>query len=154
MVILGIDPGFGRLGFGCLDVNRDALAMRECGCVETPKEKTQGERLLEIALELDRLIATHKPSVIGIEKLFFQKNVTTGLRVAEARGVVLVKAAAAGIRVVECSPADVKIAVTGYGNAEKKQVQQMVKVILRLKDVPKPDDAADAVAVAIAASRL
>lgn len=154
MKILGLDPGFGRLGYGVIEVTRDTPRMVDCGCFETSKEMEHAERLRSVAEEVKRLIGAHAPERVGVERLFFSKNVKTAMKVAEARGVVLMAASKTGARVVECSPQEVKIAVTGYGAADKNQVQQMVKIILKLKELPTPDDAADALALAIAVSRV
>ena len=131
---------------------RGRLSLTACGCIETSKSDTHERRLAQIATEARSLFETHRPSKLVIEKLLFTKNQTTGLAVAEARGVVLAIAGAFDCPVEEVGPKQVKVAVTGYGNAEKRQVQEMVKRLLELKDVPKPDDAADACAVAIAGS--
>jgi len=154
MKVLGIDPGFGRLGFGIIEVVRDNPRMIAFGCFETDKSEAHADRLVKVAKKLNELIVEHKPELVGVEKLFFQKNVRTAMKVSEARGVILTTLAQAGIPIVECSPQDVKIAVSGYGKADKKQVQSMVQLLLKLTSLPKPDDAADALAIAIAASRL
>ena len=154
MIVFGIDPGYGRLGYGVLSVIRDRISIITCGCLETSVALVPAERLAQVRKTLEALIEKYHPDVAGVERLFFQKNVKTALRVAEARGVVLVTFASAGIKIIECSPQEVKLAVTGYGNAGKQQVQEMVRVILSLKEIPKSDDAADALALALATSRL
>ena len=149
-ITLGIDPGYGRMGYAVLvgDVGSERLI--DVGCIETSKDDTQAVRLSRIALELRRLFDTHKPTCLAIETLFFTNNKTTGLAVAEARGVVLAIAGAFAVEIKEFGPKQVKLAVTGNGAADKRQVQEMVKRLLKLESVPKPDDAADAVAVALA----
>jgi crossover junction endodeoxyribonuclease RuvC len=154
MIILGIDPGYGRMGFGAVRVVNDVPALVVCGCLETDAKSAHGSRLLEIRAKVLELIDTVKPVAVGVEKLFFQTNVSTAMKVSEARGVIIATIAERGVPIIECSPQEVKLAVTGYGNADKKQVQEMVKVFLKLKAVPKPDDAADALALAIATSRM
>ncbi|MEI7741149.1 MAG: crossover junction endodeoxyribonuclease RuvC [bacterium] len=154
MNILGIDPGFGRLGYGAVRVIRDTPELILCGCLETPKEMAHGDRLVAVRREVLRLLDEIRPAAVGVETLFFSKNIKTAIKVAEARGVILETLAERGVRIIECSPQEVKLAVTGYGNAEKQQVQEMVRIFLKLKSVPKPDDAADALALAIAASRM
>lgn len=130
------------------DVGSERLL--ETGCIETIPEQTHAERLSQIANDVRRLFDAHKPTCLAIETLYFTKNQTTGLAVAEARGVVLAIAGAFGVEVREFGPGQVKAAVTGYGSADKKQVQEMVKRMLKLDAVPQPDDAADACAVALA----
>lgn len=150
MLILGLDPGYGRTGYGIVEAKGHALHAVAYGCIETKKETRFGERLVALKQKLDRLIAAHKPDRIAVEKLFFTKNAKTAIQVGEARGVAILSAAEADIAVVELTPNQVKQALTGYGSAEKGQVQRMVKVVLGLKDIPRPDDAADALAVAVA----
>jgi len=153
-MILGIDPGYGRMGYAVLSYENTKMTLIEAGCIETSKEDEHAARLSEIASRIRNLFDKYQPEKLGIEKLFFSKNQTTAIAVAESRGVVLAITGAFNIPVFEFNPKQVKLAVTGYGNAEKKQVQEMVKRILNLKEVPRPDDAADAVAVAIATSSL
>jgi crossover junction endodeoxyribonuclease RuvC len=152
MVILGIDPGIGRVGYGVIEKNGSQIKAVIYGCIETPKTDDHGLRLQMIKTDLGKIIREHKPEVIGVEKLFFQKNVKTATAVGEARGVILLLASESGAKVVEIGPGQVKQALTGYGSADKKQMQQMVKIIFKLEKVPKPDDAADALAVAYAAA--
>jgi crossover junction endodeoxyribonuclease RuvC len=154
MVILGIDPGIGRMGWGIAKKTGSKIEAVCCGCIETPVNSDHGLRLQLIKSGLAEIIREHKPEVIGIEKLFFQKNVKTATAVGEARGVILLLASESGAKVVEIGPGQVKQAITGYGSADKKQMQQMVKIIFKLKEIPRPDDAADALAVAYAASVL
>lgn len=141
--IIGIDPGYDRLGFGVIEGEK-ALAF---GIITTTRGEMAG-RLHEIAVDIRVLLDTHKPEVLVIEELFFAKNVTTALKVAEVRGVVMMLAAEREIRVIEVKPVEVKMALTGYGKADKKQMQDMTKVVFKLKSIPKPDDAADALAIA------
>lgn len=146
--ILGLDPGYGRLGFGVIEVNKGSVSCLGCGLITTPVGKRQAARLLELAEDIQALIKKFKPDVVAIEILFFSKNVTTGLKVAEVRGVILLLAEKAGLEIVEVRPNEVKLALTGYGKADKKQMQQMITKVLCLPKVPKPDDAADALAIA------
>jgi len=152
--ILGIDPGFGRMGFGCVAVLRGKTHALDFGVVTTPANEPMGDRLLSLFDDVHDLVIQLQPEMIAIEKLFFAKNTTTALRVAEARGVVLLLAAQAGIPVIEVGPAQVKLAVTGNGAADKPAMQRMVAKLLGLPRVPKPDDAADALAIAITASTM
>ncbi len=155
MIFLGIDPGIARMGYGILDAARGMpLRMVQCGCIETPKTMTKGARLLMIYQALTQVIGDHKPTAVGIERLYFSNNVTTALTVGEARGVALLALAHAHIPVVEVDPGEVKQALTGYGRADKHQMQQMITVLLKLDHIPKPDDAADALAIAYTASLL
>lgn len=147
-VTLGIDPGTARLGYGVIRGNDPATSL-EFGVVETGSNEDMPTRLLQLHDELLGLIRDYRPSVMVIEKLFFARNVTNAISVGQARGVAMLTAAESGISVVEYTPAEVKQAVAGYGNADKAQIQQMVKLILGLDELPEPDDAADALAVAI-----
>lgn len=149
MRILGIDPGTGILGFGVIDANRGKIQLVDAGVIRTPVKEDDAVRLLTIYDELTDLIAHNKPEVMSVEKLFFARNVTTAMTVAQARGVVLLCGQQAGLGLFEYTPMQIKQAITGYGKADKKQMQEMVRVLLRLKEVPKPDDAADALAAAI-----
>lgn len=147
--ILGIDPGYGRLGFGVLDRDeRGELVFGTCGVITTPPDASMPDRLLEIANDLQTLIAKHKPELIVLEELFFAQNTTTGLKVAEVRGVIQLLAAEANVPSIEVKPVEVKMAVTGQGNADKSQMQKMMTVLLKLDQQPSPDDAADALAIA------
>ena len=152
--ILGLDPGYGRLGYGCIEETKGKLHAVEFGCIETPKGEDHAMRLREVHEQLGDLLQRLKPSVVGVESLFFSKNVKTALAVGEARGVILLTLAQHNLSVAELSPQEVKMAVTGYGKAEKRQVQQMVMKILGLAKPPQPDDAADALALAIALSAM
>lgn len=148
--ILGIDPGTGILGFGVVDFDvRGRATLVDGGVIRTPVKQADNQRLLTIYEELSEIITTHKPEIMAVEKLFFSQNVTTAMSVSQARGVVLLAGEQNGLKLFEYTPQQIKMAVTGYGKADKKQVQEMVKIILRLQEVPKPDDCADALAVAI-----
>jgi crossover junction endodeoxyribonuclease RuvC len=149
MKIIGIDPGTGILGFGVIEVNGTKLKLVEAGVIRTPAHTPHDERLEEIFDGLSEIIATTKPDAFSIEKLFFTKNVTTAMSVAEARGVAILVARKAGLPIAEYTPPEIKQTLTGYGKADKKQVQEMVRIQLGLKEVPKPDDCADALAAAI-----
>jgi crossover junction endodeoxyribonuclease RuvC len=150
MRILGIDPGFGRVGWGVIDVEKGKLTPVACGCIETEKNTPLSPRLLQISKELKRIIATYKPEAAGVETLYFGKNVTTGIDVGHARGVILLVLAEAGLLIAESTPVEVKMAVTGYGQADKVQVQTVVAMHLGLKEKRLQDDAADGLAIAIA----
>ena len=152
MIILGIDPGYGRVGYGVIKKQGSSLAYITAGCVETQKTDSPAKRLRVIHDTLSALIETQKPEVIVVEQLFFAKNTKTALRVAETRGVLLLLSEIHQLRLREFTPLAVKMAVCGYGRAEKQQVQRMVMKILALADIPKPDDAADALAIAITAT--
>ena len=149
MIILGVDPGTAITGYGILQSDGDNLAMIDYGAITTPADWSMPRRLQQIHAELSALIAKHKPTDAVVEKLFFSKNVRTALSVGQARGVALLAAAQAGLTIHEYTPLQIKQAVVGYGRAEKQQIQQMVKMLLQLDFVPQPDDAADALAVAI-----
>lgn len=149
MRIIGIDPGTGILGFGIIEVIKGKLKLVDAGVIRTPVKEDDAVRLMTIYEELTSIIAETKPDEMAVEKLFFAQNVTTAMTVAQARGVVLLTAMQAKLVIAEYTPLQIKQAVTGYGKAEKSQIQEMVKVILGLKEVPKPDDAADALAAAI-----
>lgn len=153
MVILGIDPGFAIVGFGVVKSEQRSAAMVQCGAITTPAGQPLPARLLQIANDMEELLVTFKPDAMAVEELFFTNNVTTGIGVAQARGVILLAAERQGVPIFEYSPSEVKLAVTGYGRAEKKQVMDMTKRLLNLKAVPKPDDAADAVAIALCHAR-
>ena len=149
MRILGIDPGTGILGFGVIDVEKGQARLVDAGVIRTPVKEDDAVRLQTIYEELTDIIAHNKPAEMAVEKLFFSQNVTTAMSVAQARGVVLLCGMQAGLKISEYTPQQIKQALTGYGKAEKKQIQEMVKIILKLKLVPKPDDCADALAAAI-----
>jgi crossover junction endodeoxyribonuclease RuvC len=147
--ILGIDPGTGILGFGVIDVVKGKASLVDAGVIRTSSKDEDAVRLQTIFEELTSIIAETKPAEMAVEKLFFAQNVTTAMTVAQARGVVLLAGKQAGLDIYEYTPLQIKQALTGYGRAEKKQIQEMVKVILKLKSIPKPDDCADALAAAI-----
>lgn len=149
MRVLGIDPGIAIVGFGFVDKQGHKLVPVQYGCIQTKAHTDQAIRLNELYESLLQLIDKYNPDAMAIEKLFFNKNVTTAFTVAEARGVLQLAAVQRGISIAEYTPLQVKQAVVGYGKAEKKQVQEMVKLFLKLTAVPKPDDVADALAIAI-----
>jgi crossover junction endodeoxyribonuclease RuvC len=148
MIILGIDPGTALLGFGVVESGDDPR-MIEFGAIATPADRAMPDRLNELFERVTSLLIEYQPDVLAVEQLFFARNVTTAIAVGQARGVVLLAAARAGVPVVEYSPSEVKHAVVGYGKADKTQMQEMVRIILGLDHVPHPDDAADALAVAL-----
>ena len=152
-IILGLDPGFADTGFGLLQKDKNGLQFIDAGSIQTSRDKKFSERLVIIYKEIKKLIKKYKPDIIGIEKLYFARNVKTALDVAQARGVVILASEEYNIDIVEFSPVQVKQAVTSHGGANKKQVGLMVKTILKLKEVPQPDDAADALAIAIITAR-
>lgn len=150
MRILGIDPGTGILGFGVVDADPSGkVKLVDGGVIRTPVKQADSERLKTIYSELTEIIELHKPDIMSVEKLFFAQNVTTAMSVSQARGVVLLCGVQNGLELFEYTPLQIKQAVTGYGRADKKQMQEMVRVILSLEEVPKPDDCADALAAAI-----
>ena len=149
MRIIGIDPGTGILGFGVIDVDGNKFTMVDAGVIRTPVKEDDAVRLHTIFDELSEIIRQTKPDMMSVEKLFFARNVTTAMTVAQARGVVLLCAKQAGIDIHEYTPMQIKQAITGYGRADKKQIQEMVKLQLGLTAIPKPDDAADALAAAL-----
>jgi len=149
MRIIGIDPGTGILGFGVIEVEGARAELVDAGVIRTPVHEDDAVRLETIFQELTDIITATKPAIMSVEKLFFLRNVTTAMTVSQARGVVLLCARLAGLKIFEYTPLQIKQAVTGYGKADKKQVQEMVRVLLKLKDIPKPDDAADALAAAL-----
>ena len=149
MRILGIDPGTGILGFGVIDYVKGKISLVDAGVIRTPVHEDDAVRLLTIYEELTQIIKETKPDAMSVEKLFFARNVTTAMTVAQARGVVLLCGKQAGLAIHEFTPMQIKQAITSYGKADKKQMQEMVRVLLGLKEVPKPDDAADALAAAI-----
>jgi crossover junction endodeoxyribonuclease RuvC len=149
MIVLGIDPGTAATGYGVVERQGSSLRLVDYGCLETLPTQDLPRRLLEIHRAVTELILTHRPVHLGVERLFFNKNVQTAFAVGQARGVVLLAAAEHGLPVFEYGPHEVKLAVTGYGRADKSQVQRMVKMVLGMTTLPRPDDAADALAVAI-----
>ena len=149
MIILGVDPGTAITGYGLLKSDGDDLEVIDDGAITTPADWLMPLRLQRLYAELTALIAKHQPTDAVIEKLFFSKNVRTALSVGQARGVALLAAAQANLMIHEYTPLQIKQAVVGYGRADKNQIQQMVKMLLQLDSIPQPDDAADALAIAI-----
>lgn len=149
MRILGIDPGTGILGFGVIDVDGRKTQLVDAGVIRTPVKEDDAVRLETIFQELSDIVIQTKPAIMSVEKLFFARNVTTAMTVSQARGVVLLCARLNNLKIYEYTPMQIKLAVTGYGKADKKQMQEMVRVLLKLKEAPKPDDAADALAAAL-----
>jgi crossover junction endodeoxyribonuclease RuvC len=149
VIVLGIDPGTARTGYGIVAREGSHITPIDYGCLETIADRPLEARLLLIHEAVDDLIATHRPAAVAVERVFFNKNVQTAFAVGQARGVILLAAAQHALPVYEYGPHEVKIAVTGYGRAEKAQVQRMVQALLGLDSLPRPDDAADALAIAI-----
>ncbi len=149
MIIMGIDPGFAITGYGIVKYEQNKFSPLEYGAVQTKAGTPFAQRLLKLDKEISLIIEKFKPEAISVEELFFNKNIKTAIAAAHGRGVVLTAAARSGAEVFEYTPLQVKQAVVGYGRAEKAQVQQMVKAILNLSEIPKPDDVADALAVAV-----
>ena len=157
MKVIGIDPGTAILGWAYVETDShgelDKLTLKY-GAITTLAGLSMPDRLLKISQELKELFKDLKPDIVGVEELFFSKNVKTAITVAEARGVILVESRRCGAIIVEMKPVQVKEGIVGYGRADKAQVQNMVKMLMNLKEIPKPDDAADAVAVAICAAQI
>lgn len=153
MRILGIDPGYGITGFGLVDAQRGQFQLLRCGAITTPAGMNFSARLEIIYEDMKKLLEVAKPDAVAIEELFFGQNVTTGIGVAQSRGVILLAIRQAGVPVYQYKPMQVKQAVVGYGNATKHQVQDMTKRLLHLQAMPKPDDAADAIAIALCHGR-
>lgn len=149
MVILGIDPGVAIVGYGVVELHGGEFRCLEYGCITTPAHTLLEDRLSEIFTEMNGLLERHRPDCMSVEELFFQNNQKTAVDVAQARGVILLAANRAHVPIYEYTPLQVKSAVVGYGKAEKQQVMYMVRQYLHLKETPKPDDAADAIAIAI-----
>ena len=149
MIVIGIDPGLARVGYGVIEAdNRNPVPV--CyGCIETGRDRSTSERLLHIYNEVTALIDRYPPAQIAVEKLFFTKNITSGMSVSEARGVILLLAEQRKIPVTEYTPNQVKQAITGSGRADKRQMQEMITRLLRLPEIPRPDDAADALSIAL-----
>ena len=154
MRIIGIDPGTGILGFGVIDADKGKVRLVTAGVITTPAHTPLDERLEEIFDGLTEIIAETKPDVMSIEKLFFAQNVTTAMSVSHARGVAMLTGRKAKLPIAEYTPLQIKQTLTGYGKAEKKQMQEMVRIHLGLQSIPKPDDAADALAAAITYSMM
>lgn len=153
MRILGLDPGIATIGFGIIDSEKNNVRLVKCGVITTPAHTSLASRLQLIYADVTQLIELFKPEAVSIEELFFNTNITTGISVAHGRGVLLLACQQAGLKIYEYTPLQVKQSVVGYGRAEKHQVMDMVKRICKLQSVPKPDDAADAVALAICHAR-
>jgi crossover junction endodeoxyribonuclease RuvC len=150
MLVIGIDPGTATTGYGLIEEIEDgSLKIHDFGAIVTPANLPMPERLLELYRQLNEIILLHRPHSGAVEKLFFSKNVRTALSVGQARGVVLLAFATNGVPIEEYTPLEIKQAVTGYGGADKVQVQHMVRAVLNLDEIPRPDDAADALAIAI-----
>lgn len=152
MIILGVDPGTASTGYGVIKTS-GCLECLDYGVIKTNPSLPAGERLKKIDLELNKLINKYKPRLVAVESVYFFKNLKTAMPVSQARGVILLAAAKKDIVVKEFTPLQMKMAMTGYGKAEKKQIQRMVQLILNLKEFPKPDDAADALGIAICCQR-
>ena len=153
MRILGIDPGYATIGFGVVDSEGGRQELVKCGVITTPAHTSLSSRLEQIYDDLTQLLELFRPDAVSVEELFFNTNITTGISVAQGRGVILLACQKAGVKIYEYTPLQVKQAVVGYGRAEKKQVMEMVKHICRLPAPPRPDDAADAVALALCHAR-
>jgi len=153
VIILGVDPGIATIGFGLISSRGMEQSMLRCGVITTPPGIPLASRLLQIANDLESLIVQFQPDCLAVEELFFNTNVTTGIAVAHGRGVILMTAEKCGLPVFEYTPLQVKQAVAGYGRAEKLQVMKMTQRLLKMKDIPRPDDAADALAVALCHGR-
>lgn len=152
MIVLGIDPGETLIGFGVIKRDGARVVLLEYGCIVIPTgTRSSAEKLHELETKLTDIIRTHKPDIAGVESLFFFKNLKTAIKVAQARGVILATCQRHAVEVLEFTPLQIKQAVAGYGKAEKKQVQKMVQMILGMPELPKQDDAADALAAAICA---
>lgn len=147
-ITLGIDPGTARLGYGLI-VGTFQPELIDAGVIETWPDASMPDRLVTLYTAMQELLGEFRPNVLAIEKLFFAQNVTTAMTVGQARGVVILAAAQAGVPIYEYSPAEIKFSIAGYGKADKTQMQEMVRLMLHLSTVPQPDDAADALAVAI-----
>jgi crossover junction endodeoxyribonuclease RuvC len=148
VIVLGIDPGTAALGYGIVERSGGRLREVDHGCLVTSADLSMPERLLAIHVLVDELIGTHQPDLVAVERLFFSRNAQTAFAVGQARGVVLLAAAQHGTAVREATPSEVKVAVTGYGAADKAQVARMVRIVLGMTELPRPDDAADALAIA------
>ena len=153
MRILGIDPGIATIGFAVLESERSQYRLLQCGVITTPAHTSLSSRLDQIYADMRQLLDAFQPDAVSIEELFFNTNITTGIAVAHGRGVILLACQQAGAKIYEYTPLQVKQSVVGYGRAEKKQVMDMVKRLCRLNAAPKPDDAADAVALALCHAR-
>ena len=153
MRIIGLDPGTAITGYSILDKENNKIRLLDYGCIRTHKDLADNERLNQIATDIEFLITKWKPEIASVEKIFFQKNIKTAISVAQARGVLIQKLTEKNVEITEFTPLEIKSAVCGYGKADKKMIQEMVKIILGLQQVPQPDDAADAIAAAICLSQ-
>ena len=153
MKILGLDPGIATIGFGLVEASRGKFSLIKCGVITTPAHTSLASRLAQIYDDLTELLEAFRPDAVSVEELFFNTNITTGIAVAHGRGVLLLACQKAGVKIFEYTPLQVKQAVVGYGRAEKSQVMDMVRRLCGLKAAPKPDDAADAVALALCHAR-
>ncbi|MBI4426121.1 MAG: crossover junction endodeoxyribonuclease RuvC [Candidatus Kerfeldbacteria bacterium] len=153
LIVLGIDPGLGRTGYGVVRLADGSLSLKTCGTIETPARQPVGQRLATLHRNLHDLMTKHRPDRMAVEQLFFSTNVKTAMVVSQARGVVMLAAAEHRLPIQEFSPLTVKQSVTGYGQANKRQVQRMLQLLFKLDRPPHPDDAADAVAVAVCGTR-
>ena len=154
MIILGIDPGIATVGYGIIKKSNKEIKCLDFGTIKTDPSWTAGERLKKINNELNKLIKRYKPNILAIENIYFFKNLKTAMPVSQAKGVILFTAAKKKIPVHEFTPLQIKTAVTGYGRADKKQIKEMIKILLNLKEAPKSDDAADALGAAICYSQF
>src|SRR3989344_1015427 len=148
MIILGIDPGIARTGYAILKQENNSIVLKDCGCITTKPTSDLALRLVEIKKDVTTLIKKWQPEALCLESLFFATNAKTAMVVGQARGVVMLTAGEHQLKILEVTPLQVKISTTGYGKADKAQVQRMVQTLLKLKKIPKPDDAADAAAIA------
>ncbi|MCZ7357482.1 MAG: crossover junction endodeoxyribonuclease RuvC [Candidatus Methanoperedens sp.] len=149
MIIIGIDPGLATVGFGVLRKEKNTITPVSYGCIRTPAEKQVPERLLEIYSEICTLLEKYAPSAVAVERLFFNKNVTNAMSVSEARGVIFLAVQQKSIPIFEYTPNQIKQAITGSGRADKRQMQEMIKRLLNLDELPQPDDAADGLSIAL-----
>ncbi len=149
MIILGIDPGLAKTGFGLIKKEKEKIKLIDYGCLTTTASVKPGERLKKIYDEIKKIIKKYKPDLVVLEKLFFAKNAKTALKVGEARGIIILACYERKTPFIELTPLEVKLALTGYGRATKKQIQKIVQTLLKLKKIPQPDDAADAIALAL-----
>jgi len=151
--VIGFDPGYAINGYGVIERREGYTTCLDYGCIFSPKEMPMEKRLFHLSLEVDKILKKYKPEAVAVELLMFQKNVKTAIAVGQARGVIMAAVGKCGAKLIELTPTAIKQALTNYGHAEKKQVQYMVKQVLKLKETPEPDDAADALAVALAAEQ-
>jgi crossover junction endodeoxyribonuclease RuvC len=150
MIVIGIDPGLARLGYGVIEVTKGEIRVVSYGCIETSgKDHRASERLLKIYTAVEGLFVKYQPSYVSLEKLFFAKNISSAMGVSEVRGIILLAAEQRTIPIAEYTPNQVKQAITGSGRADKRQMQEMIKRLLRLDEIPTPDDAADALSIAL-----